>query len=218
MSKGLKKLANALTPADLEVIKFRQENPTLYKNHILGLTSTLSNPVFDYKAMGYGKAAKASNPLWGESRDSWSDFNVPQDIAEKAFTQQTIAEMVGDVVVGGAKRFGAGFIDSVGAWDISNMTAMAMNKTNVDYSNFFNRIGKKLTDSANEENQIYQDPNGSIWNGAYFANQVQQLGYTGGIVAEMIAEQLALTAMTGGSGNTAALAKGAALWGRRAGQ
>ena len=140
----------------------KQLNPT-----ILGADSTAPSGGMAYKTIGYGKAA---------SKGNWNAFASPDDMALKAFEQQSIPEKVGDTVIGAAKRFGAGFLDSIGAWDVSNMTAMAMDKTNVDYSNWFNRLGAKITKDANEENQIYQDPNGSIWNGAYLANQVQQLG------------------------------------------
>ena len=204
---------NGLTPFELELIKFRQENPVFFKNHIEGLNSSTGQVGIDYKSMGYGKASKGYTPNWVSSklgaspRDSWSEWNMPDDIALKAFEQQSIPELVGDTVVGATKRFGAGFLDSIGAWDVSNMTAMAMDKTNVDYSNWFNRLGAKITKDANEENQIYQDPNGSIWNGAYLANQVQQMGYTGGIVAEMMAENLLLDWATGGTQNIAAVGK-----------
>lgn len=214
MSKQPKNTSpNGLTPFELELIKFRQENPVFFKNHIEGLNSSTGQVGIDYKSMGYGKASKSYTPSWVSSklgaspRDSWSEWNIPDNMALKAFEQQSIPELVGDTVVGATKRFGAGFLDSIGAWDVSNMTAMAMDKTNVDYSNWLNRLGKKLTDSANEENQIYQDPNGSIWNGAYLANQVQQLGYTGGIIAEMVAENFLLDWATGGAQNVAAIGK-----------
>jgi len=208
---------NGLTPGQLELIKFRQENPVFFKNHIEGLNSSTGQVGIDYKSMGYSKASKGYTPSWVSSklgaspRDSWSEWNMPDDIALKAFEQQSIPEIVGDTVIGATKRFGAGFLDSIGAWDVSNMTAMAMDKTNVDYTNWFNRLGKKLTDDANEENQIYQDPTGNMWNGAYFANQIQQLGYTGGIIAEMIGENLLLDWATGGTSAVASAAKGSKL-------
>ena len=217
MDKQIKNTSpNGLTPGQLELIKFRQENPVFFKNHIEGLADSAGMTNIDYKSMGYGKAAAGRKDSWwlpgDQSRDSWAKWNIPENIALKAFEQQSVGELVGDIIVGGTKRFGAGFLDSIGAWDVSNMTAMAMDKTNVDYSNWFNRLGKKLTDNTNEENQIYQDPNGSIWNGAYFANQVQQLGYTGGIIAEMVAENILLNTLTGGTTATATTAKGARLF------
>ena len=212
MAKGQTKTSpNALTKGDLEIIKFRQSNPSYYANHIAGLADSGTQVNANYKAMGYGKAAAGRKDSWwlpgDQSRDSWAKWNIPEDMALKAFEQQSIGEMLGDMIVGGTKRFGAGFLDSIGAWDVSNMTAMAMDKTNVDYSNWFNRLGAKITKDANEENQIYQDPNGSIWNGAYLANQVQQMGYTGGIVAEMMAENILLDWATGGTQNVAAVGK-----------
>lgn len=217
MAKGQTKTSpNALTKGDLEIIKFRQSNPSYYANHIAGLADSGTQVNANYKAMGFGEPASSRTDSWwipgDQSRDSWGKWNIPEDMALKAFEQQSIGEMLGDMIVGGTKRFGAGFIDSIGAWDVSNMTAMAMDKTNVDYSNWFNRLGKKLTDNANEENQIYQDPSGSIWNGAYFANQVQQLGYTGGIIAEMVAENILLNSVTGGTSAAATTAKGARLF------
>ena len=212
MAKGQTKTSpNALTKGALEIIKFRQSNPSYYANHIAGLADSGTQVNANYKAMGYGKAAAGRKDSWwlpgDQSRDSWAKWNIPEDMALKAFEQQSIGEMLGDMIVGGTKRFGAGFLDSIGAWDVSNMTAMAMDKTNVDYSNWFNRLGAKITKDANEENQIYQDPNGSIWNGAYLANQVQQMGYTGGIVAEMMAENILLDWATGGTQNVAAVGK-----------
>lgn len=218
MGKQIKNTSpNGLTPGQLELIKFRQENPVFFKNHIEGLADSAGMTNIDYKSMGYGKAAAGRKDSWwlpgDQSRDSWAKWNIPENMALKAFEQQSsIGEILGDIIVGVIKRFGAGFLDSIGAWDVSNMTAMAMDKTNVDYSNWFNRLGKKLTDNANEENQIYQDPSGSIWNGAYFANQVQQLGYTGGIIAEMVAENILLNSVTGGTSAAATTAKGARLF------
>lgn len=212
MGKQIKNTSpNGLTPGQLELIKFRQENPVFFKNHIEGLADSAGRTNIDYKSMGYSKAAKGREGSWfipGDTgRDSWAKWNMPDNMALKAFEQQSIGELVGDTVIGFGKRFGAGFLDSIGAWDVSNMTAMAMDKTNIDYSNWFNRLGAKITKNANEENQIYQDPNGSIWNGAYLANQVQQMGYTGGIVAEMMAENILLDWATGGTQNVAAVGK-----------
>lgn len=217
MGKQVKNTSsNGLTPFEMGLIKFRQENPVFFKNHIEGLADSAGMTNIDYKSMGYGKAAAGRKDSWwlpgDQSRDSWAKWNIPENIALKAFEQQSVGELVGDIIVGGIKRFGAGFLDSIGAWDVSNMTAMAMDKTNVDYSNWFNRLGKKLTDSANEENQIYQDPSGSIWNGAYFANQVQQLGYTGGIIAQTVVENILLNSVTGGTSAAATTAKGARLF------
>lgn len=217
MGKQIKNTSpNGLTPGEIELAKFRQENPVFFKNHIEGLADSAGKTNIDYKSMGYGKAAQGRDASWipGDTgRDSWAKWNMPEDVALKAFEQQSIGEMVADTVVGATKRFGAGFLDSIGAWDVSNMTAMAMDKTNVDYTNWFNRLGKKITDNANEENQIYQDPSGNMWNGAYLANQVQQLGYTGGIIAEMIGENLLLDGVTGGAAAAGSVAKGAKLLG-----
>ena len=214
MAKGNKGKADyGITPGEMEIIKFRQQNPVFYMRHIEGLADTPTQTNIDYKSMGYGKAAKPYNPTKEGGRQGWGNWTAPDNIAQKAFEQQSFGEMVADTVIGFGKRMGAGFIDSIGAWDATNMTAMAMGKVDQDYSNWFNRVGKKITNNANEENQIYQDPNGSMWNMPYLANQVQQLGYTGGIIAEMVAENLLLDAVTGGSALAGSIASKSRLLG-----
>lgn len=231
MPEEIKKpMSKKESAANLKLAASKARQQELKQNFALspyGTKSTfMPNVGIGYESYGFGKASKGSrnndfsfNPLtlFGLTTPEsfsgkWSSENMPDDMALKAFEQQNVDDFVYDTVVGGAKRFGAGFLDSIGAWDVFNMTAMAMDKTNVDYSNWFNRLGKKLTDNANEENQIYQDPSGSIWNGAYFANQVQQLGYTGGIIAEMAVENILLNSVTGGTSAAATTAKGARLF------
>ena len=120
MGKQQKTLPNSLTPADLEVIKYRQENPQLYKSHIMGLAGTYADTGLDYKAMGYDKAAKGYESSWwkpyDQDRSKWSEWNIPDDMAEKAFQQQSFGEIVGDMVVGFGKGFGAGFMGAIGSF------------------------------------------------------------------------------------------------------
>lgn len=187
-----KKLAMYIAEAKEATLKSK------IKPTILGRDSTASSGGTAYKPLGYGTAA---------NKGEWGAFSAPEDMALEAFQQQSTSDLVTNAIVGFGKRMGAGFLDSIGAWDVTNMTSMAMDKTNVDYTNWFNRLGKKITENANEENQIYQDPSGSIWNGAYWANQTQQLGYTAGIIAEMVAENLALDWITGGAQNVGIITK-----------
>ena len=67
---------------------------------------------------------------------------------------------------------------------------MAMNKTDVEYSNWATKLADKINANIAEENKIYQDPSGSIWNGAYLGSGIQQTGYSAGIVGEMVLEQV----------------------------
>ena len=179
MGKQIKDTSpNSLTPGQLELVKFRQENPVFFKNHIEGLASSTGQVGVDYKAMGYDKAAKGYESSWwkpyDQDRSKWSEWNIPDDMAEKAFQQQSFGEIVGDMVVGFGKGFGAGFMGSIGSLDVVNMTAMAMNKTDVEYSNWATKLADKINANISEENKIYQDPSGSIWNMAYLGNGIQQ--------------------------------------------
>ena len=168
-----------------------------------GLDTTIPFGGYSYKARGFDKAATEGN---------WSKWSLPEDMAQKAYEEQDWKETITEMGIGFGKQFGAGFLDSIGAWDASNITQSTYRNGEIEYSNWFNQLGAKLKKSAQEENQIYQDPSGSMWNGAYFANQVQQLGYTGGIIAEMVAENILLNTLTGGTTATATTAKGARLF------
>lgn len=163
-----------------------------------GLDTTVPFGGYSYKARGFDKAATEGN---------WSKWSLPEDMAQKAYEEQDWKETITEMGIGFGKQLGAGFLDSIGAWDASNITQSTYRNGEIEYSNWFNKLGAKLKKSAQEENQIYQDPSGSMWNGAYFANQIQQLGYTGGIIAEMIAENIILDAFTGGAAAAASVAK-----------
>lgn len=176
------------------------------KNTILGGTDdTVTFGGYSYGARGFGKAAKEGN---------WSNWSLPTDMLARAYDEQDAGEMMKEMGIGFTKQLAAGFLDSIGAWSASNITQSNYRNGEIEYNNWFNNLGSKLRKSSQEENQVYQDPNGSMWNGAYWANQVQQLGYTGGIIAEMLVENLALDAVTGGTAAAGSVASKAGLLGR----
>lgn len=170
---------------------------------ILGMDDTIDFKGISYEARGYADAAKKGN---------WSKWSLPVNMAQLAYDQQSPGEIAYDMVVGGMKQTGAGFLDSIAAWDATSITESTYRNGEVEYANWLNRLAAGLKKSTREENQIYQNPNGSMWNGAYFANQAQQLGYTAGIIAEMFVENALLDAVTGGAFAGASAAKGARLF------
>lgn len=174
----------------------------LRKNVFGGTDSTIAFGGYNYKDRGFEKAAKEGN---------WSKWSLPDNMAQQAYQEQDWKETAKEMGIGFAKQAGAGFLDSIGAWDASNLTQSTYRNGEIEYSNWFNQMGSALKKSSQEENHIYQDPNDSMWNGAYFANQIQSLGYTGGIIAEMIGENLLLDAVTGGAFAGASAAKGVKL-------
>ena len=174
----------------------------LKKNVFGGTDSTIAFGGFNYKDRGFEPAAKEGD---------WSVWSLPDNMAQQAYEEQDWKETIKEMGIGFTKQVGAGFLDSIGAWDASNITTSNYKNGEIAYSNWFNQMGSALKKSSQEENHIYQDPNESMWNGAYFANQIQSLGYTGGIIAQMFGENLLLDAVTGGAFAGASAAKGAKL-------
>lgn len=182
---------------------------------------------FDYRKAGYARAAKGSmgdntnffknifrsignriNPEGNYSE--WSDHAPSNNLAWKAFEEQTTSDMLYNTTVGFTKQVGAGFLGQLGAIPgIFEMTNWSENRGFDVTGNIFQQWEKKLKESAQEENGIYT--NGSMNNLAYWMNQVQNVGYTAGIFAETAVEQMALTWLTGGTGNALALGSKANL-------
>jgi hypothetical protein len=194
------------------------------KKSVFGTTDSqfTATPV-DFNAMGYGKAAK------GEHRDSgwddvinpfsygidsvkpWDKYTIPEDIAYKAFSEQTTTDLIYDSVVGATKNFGAGFLDSLASWDMTELSDWESKKGLNKAGSLLQQTADSIKNNMQENNQIYKDGD-AMWNGAYWANQAQSFGYTAGIMGETLAEQALLALATGGSANELGLISKAGLW------
>lgn len=162
---------------------------------------------------GQGKFDNRSIPKYYEdigNKLGWSPFSLPQDMEKEAYLGQSGVEVFSNTVKGFGTQALAGAIDSMAAWDMEGLYDMASGNTEKEYGNWLNEVGKDLREFSQENHQIYKDGD-SMWNSSYWAGQIQSLGYTGGIIAEMIGEQVALAYLTGGSGNAPALASKARL-------
>lgn len=125
-------------------------------------------------------------------------FSSPEYLEKQAYLNQSAGSVVANMLIGGAINTGAGILDSIAAWDLEGVSDMALGNTEKEYGNWLNDITKNVRDWNNKENPIYQDGT-SMWNGAYWANQGMQLGYSVGIILESIAEQALLSAVTAGT-------------------
>lgn len=144
-------------------------------------------------------------------RLGWSPYETPQDMEREAYANQSGSEVFFNTVKGFGTQALAGVIDSVAAYDMQGLYDMSVGNTEKQYGNWLNEIGKNLREYSENEHPIYQDGD-SMWNAAYWAKQGQSLGYTGGIIAETIAEQVALGYLTGGTANELGLASKARLF------
>lgn len=171
--------------------------------------SKASEGVKDITGLTFSTGSSASIPSRYEKiaqKMNWNPNGMDgNDMEKQAYLNQSGGEVFSNMLVGFGKQALAGVIDSVAAYDMGGMYDMASGNAEQEYGNWLNEIGKDIRESSEENNPIFQDGD-SMWNTAYWAKQGQSLGYTGGIIAETIAEQVALSYLTGGSGNLAGLA------------
>lgn len=143
--------------------------------------------------LGFKKASEKRN---------WSPHTLYSNPAFKAYNEQDTFNLVWDAIEGGRKMAAAGFLDMLSGYDIAEVTNLATGKGLKETGNWANQLATKYRDSAMENNTIYTYGD-SMWNKAYWANQVQNLGYSVGIAGELMAEQALLTLatkLTGGAG------------------
>lgn len=68
---------NGLTPFELELVKFRQENPVFFKNHIEGLNSSTGKTNIDYSNFNGKDCSEIAK------KENWSVWQAPQNADEK---------------------------------------------------------------------------------------------------------------------------------------
>ena len=130
-------------------------------------------------------------------RGNWSGAaGTVNNLEELADVEQGFWSGVGDIAIGGSKRFLAGALDSAATWDISQMTNQNWDKSFQEEGNWFQETAKNLTKSADEENKLYNDNPGSLWSWEYWGDQIQNTAYSLGIGAEILGENIALSALT----------------------
>lgn len=136
--------------------------------------------------------------------DFATDQNKDLDYNTRLSINQTGAEALKRSLSGFKDQAMLGFIDSVGAWDIEDLYNVSIGNTEAEYGNWLtnSNFAKELKEKTGNEIYSVGDDFGTV---EYWAKLGQSLGYTGGIIAEMAAEQVALAYTTGGSGNLASV-------------
>lgn len=125
---------------------------------------------------------------------------------EQLYYNQSTSDILLKSVRGFGNQAKAGFLKALGSWDMQGLSDMATGSNKKgDYSNWANDMADEILAESAKSDNIYQNPNGSIWNGSYLGKQIQSAGLTGGIMAETVLEQIALAYMTGGTANLESL-------------
>lgn len=120
---------------------------------------------------------------------------------EQLYYNQSTWDVIKKSASGFLHQGQAGFYKALGSWDMQGLTDMATGNTEANYSNWANDKADDILAKSAKSDNIYQNPNGSIWNGSYLGKQIQSAGLTGGIMFETLLEQLALAYVSGGTGN-----------------
>lgn len=121
---------------------------------------------------------------------------------------QSKLEVAENTTVGFAKGALGGFLSGAD-WDIEGMVNTWQGEEK-EFGSWLSELGTKLQKSAQEDNPIYGEGD-DMKSGVYWAKMVQNLGFTGGIIAEAFAEQALLTAVSGATFGAAAPVQGTAL-------
>ena len=115
-------------------------------------------------------------------------------------TNQGVGEQIKNAVIGSGKQAIAGALDYLSTWDLSQgMDAIQGNQREIG-NNFLHKWASNLRESSMKNNPLYQTNPGSVDFGdfAWYMNQVQQLGYSAGMIGTMFLESALLTAATKG--------------------
>jgi len=124
----------------------------------------------------------------------------PNNVYEFLDLNQSKGEQLKNALVGGAKQTLAGAIDYLATWDLSQgMDALQGNQREMG-DNFLHKWASDLRNSSQQNNPLYETNPGSVDFGdfAWYMNQVQQLGYSAGMIGTMFLESALLTAATKG--------------------
>lgn len=157
-----------------------------------------------------GDAIKDASEMFRLTGPDWNIKDQDSNYMSSLAANQTFGEQWVRGMQGFGKQFISGIVDSVAAWDMEGLYNVAAGNAEEEYGNWLNESVVSKWGKDMEGLDIYQQGD-SLFDMAYWAKAGQSLGYTGGIIAEMIAEQVALSALTGGAGNVAGLASKARL-------
>ena len=124
----------------------------------------------------------------------------PNNVYEFLDLNQSKGEQLKNALVGGGKQVLAGGMDYLATWDLSQgMDALLGNQREMG-DNFLHKWASDLRESSMKNNPIYETNPGSVDFGdfAWYMNQVQQFGYSAGMIGTMFLETALLTAATKG--------------------
>lgn len=179
-------------------------NPTLASGSLTGITA--ANAKIAAGAKGHYKKLneEARLDLFGD-RSNWDKVG---------YSEQTNLDLATKTFFGTLTNIGAGVIEGVASNDLVGIFNMAFENTEANYGNVLHDFANYVMEKTQENFHIYDGGSNSPFSFEYWGTQLQNTGYSTGIILEMFAEQALIAAATKGSGNAASAANLASRFNR----
>lgn len=174
--------------------KEEEDTQTFAKNNLTGITPANAKTAQDPEGF-YGKLHdKVKLDVFGD-KANWDKVG---------FSEQTNLDVASNTFFGTLTNIAGGFTEGVASNDIKGIFDMSLGRTEENYGNILNDWAKSIMEKSQENFHIYDDGEGaSVFSKEYWGKQLQNTGYSAGIIVEMFAEQALLAAATRGQGNAA---------------
>jgi hypothetical protein len=174
----------------------QSQQPQIYGHTSTGIP--IANPY-----VGAAGSATTTDPTSWAEYARLSDHPFMGDPNQQNLAHlQSGKEQFLNSLVGAGVNIGAGFVESVGSWDLGDAYDMASG-VNKEYGNWAHDIAKSMGNWQQQNFPVYEKDPGAFAPGdpGWWGNMAKNMGFTLGFAAEAGLEQIALGLMTGGVGN-----------------
>lgn len=164
-------------------------------NSLTGITPANSKIASDPK--GYYKKLNEDIKLdlFGNRRD-WDKIG---------YSEQSNLDLLTNTFFGTLTNIAGGIVEGVASNDIKGIFDMSLGNTESTYGNIIHDFANSIMESSQENFHIFDDGNNSPFSFEYWGKQLQNTGYSAGIILEMFGEQALMAAATRGAGNAATI-------------
>lgn len=167
--------------------------PTLAGGSLSGVTSANAKIASAPKSY-YGKLNdKVKLDLFGD-RSNWDKVG---------YSEQTNLDLAAKTFFGTLTNIAGGVVEGVASNDIKGIVDMSLGNTEAKYGNILHDFANSIMEKAQDNFHVYDDGQNSPFSKEYWGKQLQNTGYSAGIILEMFGEQALLAAATRGAGNAA---------------
>ncbi len=113
-------------------------------------------------------------------------FGDRSDWEEVAYQNQSFFEIAKNTFLGTLLNFTAGFLDSGSSSDIKGIFDTAMGNTEENYGNIVHDFAQSIMKYSENNFPIFTSKDNSMFSASFWAKQLQSLGFTMGIIGEIL--------------------------------